>query len=111
MAMHDFGIISEAITDSDDFQSYEPEKYGCIKIDDDYIENLIPLFLEIPTFFHHLSQKETGLDYFGITLIPPKSCKSFAEVFKAQKSSVYSELVELLEKAAKENRFVIHYGL
>lgn len=111
MAKHEFGIINEMITENDDFLDYEPEKYGCIKIDDDYIENLMPLFLEIPTFFHRLSWRETGLNYIGITLIPPESCEKFADVFEAQNCSFYNELILLLKNANEENKFVIHYGL
>ena len=111
MAKHDFGIIEKAITELDDFQDYEPEKYGCIKVDDDYIESLMPAFLEIPTFFHRLSWKETGLNYIGITLIPPESCEKFAGVLQVQSCSAYGELINLFIKAKKENKFVIHYGL
>lgn len=111
MARHEFGIIDGPLSESDNFQEYEPEKYGCISIDDDYIENLMPYFENIPTFFHRLTWRETGLNYIGITLIPPMSCKLFSQVFKKQQNPAYDRLCELLDLAEKENKFVIHYGL
>lgn len=111
MARHEFGIMQHLPRGDEDFVGYEPQKYGCINIDDDYIEALMPSFNHIPTFYHRLTQQETGLNYIGITLIPPKSCGALSEVFKAQKNSVYNELCSLLDLAEKEQKFVIHYGL
>ncbi len=111
MARHEFGIIDRVLSEKDNFQSYEPEKYGCITIDDDYIENLMPSFDDIPTFFHRLTWQETGLNYIGITLIPPSSCGRFSKILKDTKNSVYDSLCTLFDTAEKENKFVIHYGL
>ncbi len=111
MARHEFGIMDTTPRGDEDFQSYEPEKYGCVSIDDEYIENLVSEFEDIVTYWHRLSWKMTGLNYIGITLIPPKSCGRFSEILKAQKNSVYGELCGLLDTAKAQEKFVIHYGL
>ncbi len=111
MASHEFGIMKTMPRGDENFQSYEPEKYGCISIDDEHIENLVSEFEDIVTYWHRLSWKMTGLNYIGITLIPPKSCGALSEIFKAQKSPVYDELCGLLDKAKAQEKFVIHYGL
>ena len=111
MARHEFGIIGRELTNEDDFQEYEPEKYGCISIDDDYIEGIMPFFEHIPTYFHRLTWRETGLNYVGITLIPPESCIKFANVLKKLDGVEYSGLIALFEEAYRSKRYVIHYGL
>lgn len=111
MAKHEFGIIDRILSESDNFQDYEPEKYGCICIDDEYIEKLMPSFESIPTFFHRLTWQETGLNYIGITLIPPSSCKKFSDILKGLSDGVYDELCKLFDRAFEKDRFVIHYGL
>lgn len=111
MAKHEFGIMQSLPRGDEDFVEYEPQKYNCISIDDEHIEALVQDFEDIPAYCHSLSRKMTGLNYIGITLIPPKSCVEFSNVFKLRKNSVYDELCLLLDKAAKEQKFVIHYGL
>ena len=111
MARHEFGIIDSTPSENDNFEDYEPEKYNCISIDDEHIEKLMPCFEDIPTYFHRLSWKESGLNYIGITLIPPQSCQKFSGVLQKQHKAVYCELISLFQKAEKENKFVIHYGL
>ena len=38
MASHEFGIMQEAPVLGQRFDEYEPDKYHCIKVDDDVLE-------------------------------------------------------------------------
>lgn len=44
MAKYEFGIIDNIPTDKDIFDTYEPDKYNCIEIEDGFIE---PILIEL----------------------------------------------------------------
>lgn len=56
MAEHEFGIMAENPVRGVRYDHYEPWKYGCISIHDDYIEPLLAKLAEIdffdPAFFY-----------------------------------------------------------
>ena len=91
------------------YDRYEPEKYVCISVDDDYVAAIADRLTAIDFYWHTLSAKGGGLAYCGITLIPPSSHHAFIGVIEGD--SHLSELKELLEKALDEDKWVIHYGL
>ena len=109
MAKHEFGIMYTAPTIEQDYNNYEPEKYHCISVEDDNIEPLLKEFSAIPCYWNSLRRAKKGLAYCGVTIIPPHSLKEFISVIdnKAQ----FHELKELFQKADKENKFVIHFGI
>ena len=41
MAKHEFGIMESAPVSGKRYDEYEPKKYNCISVDDDYIEGSI----------------------------------------------------------------------
>jgi len=118
MAKHEFGII-EFFEENKWYSDYEPEKYNCISVNDDLIEELITKYNEelmtIKTYFQVTIQPGTGLDYCGVTLIPPESLKQFREIIvKANSRHQSQELRLLIEKvsdAISKNRYLIHYGI
>lgn len=110
MARHHFGLLPNP-PGSERYKSFEPEKYGCIAVDDAYIEPLLPEFDGIPCFWHTCQVPGNNLAYCGITLIPPESAPRFAEVFRRHDSSRYQALLSLLTQAAKEGKYIIHYGI
>jgi hypothetical protein len=109
MAKHEFGIMPEAPRRGERYDRYEPEKYACISVDDDYVEAITERLTAIDFYWHTLSVKGKGLAYCGITLIPPSSLYAFIGVIEGDTN--LSELKELLEKALDEDKWVIHYGL
>ncbi len=109
MATHEFGIMPEAPLPGKRYNQYEPWKYDCISVDDELIESIIPELESIDFFWHALSFKGMGLAYTGVTLIPPSSLSGF--LARINDDPGWKELKELLEKAKKENKWVIHYGL
>ena len=80
MAKHDFGIMTTAPRPGVRYDEYEPQKYNCISVDDDYVEILDGKSLDVPVFYHTLDYPAHGLNYCGITLIPPLSAIMLAGI-------------------------------
>jgi len=118
LAKHEFGII-DSFEENKWYSNYEPEKYNCISVSDDLIEELIIKYNEeltaIKTYFQVTTQPGTGLDYYGVTLIPPESLRQFRKVIvKANDHCQSQELKLLIEKisdAISKDRYLIHYGI
>ena len=109
MAKHEFGIMESAPVSGKRYDEYEPKKYNCISVDDDYIEGMIDELLIFDSFCHTIDIPMKGLNYIGITLIPPESLEAFLIVIG--NGSEYAELKGLLIDAKNRNKYVIHYGL
>ena len=108
MAKHEFGIMESAPVSGKRYDEYESKKYNCISVDDDYIEGIEQLLI-FDSFRHTIDIPMKGLNYIGITLIPPKSLDEFLTVIGD--GSEYAELRELLIDAKNRKLYVIHYGL
>lgn len=111
MAKHEFGIMEETPTEDDFFTNYEPQKYNCIEIHDDFIEPILMDLLSIKCFWHNLKRKEKGLAYCGITLIPPKSLVSFINILLSQSKNEYIPLINLAYEAKEKDKYIIHFGI
>lgn len=111
----EFGIIDKFEKNKDYSCNYEPEKYNCISINDNILNEWWSDLTLIKTYFHSYSRPSFALARWGVTLIPPESLKAFYNIIlkdKKSKSSVeLIELMVLLRKAIEENKFVIHYGI
>ena len=118
MAKHEFGII-DTFEENKWYSKYEPEKYNCISVSDDIIEDLIIKYNEelmaIKTYFQVTTQPGKGLDYCGVTLIPPESLGQLRDVVVMAnnhlKSIEIQLLIEKITKALKENKYLIHFGI
>ena len=108
MAKHEFGIMESAPVNGKRYDEYEPKKYNCISVDDDYIKGIDQLLI-FDSFCHTIDIPMKGLNYIGITLIPPKSLDAFLSVIGD--GSEYADLRKLLIDAMSRNKYVIHYGL
>ena len=93
------------------FDKYGPEKFELIKINDDFIEPLLPEFQCIRCYWHTLKCSGMNLAYCGITLIPPESVDSFISIFNKHYKEPYNEIIALFEKAKIRDKYVIHYGI
>ncbi len=109
MAKHEVGIMTDDPRPDERYDEYEPWKYGCIAVDDTDLESIAPKLNALDFYWHTLSVKGKGLAYCGITLVPPCSLKPFIAVIAD--NSELCELKKLLEKAWRQNKWVIHYGL
>lgn len=109
MARHEFGIMENAPKPQKRYDEYEPQKYNCISVDDEYVEKIDATLNDIDFYWHTLDVPAKGIAYTGITLIPPTSIQAFAAVIK--EIAALNELKDLLEKALADNKWVIHFGL
>ncbi len=111
MVYHEFGVMENSPYESERFDKYEPEKYNCIKIHDDFIEPLLDEFKTIPCYWHTIKEPEMNLAYCGITLIPPESIDAFITIFKSHCKEHYNEIIALFEQAQKRDKYIIHFGI
>ncbi len=109
MAKHEFGIMKTAPAKGKRYDKYEPQKYNCISVDDIHLEDIVEKFCIIDTYWHTTDIKGKGIEYCGITLIPPESLDAFLDVIR--NNADLSELYNLAETAKKENKWIIHFGL
>lgn len=106
---HEFGIMPRIPQTGERYDDYEPQKFGCIAIDADRIDEILEPLAETEFFWHTVDVRGMGLACCGITLIPPQSAEKMLEILPRDED--FLPLIELLEKAVADNSFVIHYGL
>lgn len=111
MAKHDFGIMQNEPMNNARFDVSEPEKYHCIQLHDDFIEDILMDLENVPCYWHTLQVPGKGLAYCGITLIPPQSIELFIQILSSQHQSEYNDLISLANQAKKENKYIIHFGI
>lgn len=109
MAKHEFGIMNVKPKPNKRYDSYEPEKYDCISVHDDYIEPLLEKLAVLECFWHTLDRPEKNLAYCGVTLIPPSSFNEFIEILDGTIGT--EELRRLILRAKQEEKFIIHFGI
>ncbi|WP_349948748.1 hypothetical protein ABFV83_10135 [Lacrimispora sp. BS-2] len=111
----EFGIIDTFDKNKDYGDEYTPQKYNCVAIDDEVVSDWWDRLLTMKTYFHCYSRPETALTRYGITLIPPESLDLFYDIVanntKKEFTSQISCLLDLIQKAKNENKFIIHYGV
>jgi hypothetical protein len=111
MAKHEFGIMQTEPSANERFDAYEPQKYNCIAIDDDFIEPIMINLQEIDCYWHTLKRPEKGLAYCGITLIPPESMDVLIKILSSQNKKEYASLIDLAHQAKESRKYIIHYGI
>lgn len=116
--VHEFGVIDSLKDYAED--QYEPEKYHCISLEDDFLAMIYEGELKekierLETYAHHPQRPYQGLCYYGITLIPPKSLAAFLEIIQGA-YEVYQipdleRLIDKINSAIQGNKWMIHYGI
>ena len=109
MANHEFGIMQIPPQSGQRFDEYEPEKYNCISVNDDHIENILEKLNDIDFYWHTLDVSGKGIAYCGVTLIPPSSMQKFITVIENMPE--LHQLKDLLTQALNENKWIIHFGI
>lgn len=116
--IHEFGIV-DCIEENKEY-TYEPEKYNCISIDGELIDEIYHKgfgnkMKELNTFADNTNRPYKDLAYYGITLIPPSSLQHFQDIIISEnviyKSQEFQALIEMITVAIKEGRWLIHYGI
>lgn len=80
MLKHEFGIMMADPEPGQIFEEYEPEKYDCIAVGDEYVQAVAEKLAGVRVYWHGVDRTKAGLVYHGISLIPPES---IAEVIEA----------------------------
>jgi hypothetical protein len=111
MIYHEFGIVNKIPTYKKRFDRYEPQKYNCIRIDDNLIEPILVKLDSVDCYYHTLQKPGKGLDYFGITLIPPNSMNEFIKVLSSQNEIDLIPLISMVKQAEQSGKFIIHFGI
>ena len=109
MAYHEFGIMQIPPQKGQRYDEYEPNKYDCISVNDDYIENILEQLCDIDFYWHTLDISGKGIAYCGVTLIPPSSMQKFIAVI--ENIFELNQLKKILSKALDENKWIIHFGI
>jgi len=52
LAKHEFGIMQIAPEKGKRYDEYEPQKYDCISVNDDYLEDIVADFNHIDFYWH-----------------------------------------------------------
>ena len=111
----EFGIIDDFDTNKDYGDSYEPERYHCVAICDDALDDWWERLTEMKSYFHCFNRPSKALARWGITIIPPESLSLLIDIIRTETKIEFqedaSEIVLLLEEAKRKNKFVIHYGI
>ena len=109
MIDHKFGMMPAPPAPGQRYDAYEPQKYGCIAVQDDDLLLLAGHLRGIRCYWYTLDRPEWGLAWYGITLIPPTSLDALIE--SVWKNERLSDLFALLAQAQREGRWVIHFGI
>ncbi len=112
----DFGVIERIEPEKDysiiDDYGHVYELYRCVSVPDDIVNEWILPAAGIPSFLGSLSRAFSGIDHYGVTLLPPESIGAFlaiVEHYRSDKS--VAELVKLLITARKMRYYVICFGI
>ncbi|MGN0548917.1 MAG: hypothetical protein ACI4IM_04910 [Acutalibacteraceae bacterium] len=109
MAIHEFGIMEHEPLVGERFDDYEPQKYNCVSVDDENILALSERLSQIQFYWHSVDITGNGLAYCGITLISPEKANEMLNIIKDIPE--LSELTVLLNRAYREGKYVIHFGI
>ena len=82
LARHELGIMQNAPKPRKRYDEYEPQKYNCISVDNEYVEIIDANLHNADFYWHTLDGPAKGLAYTGVTLIPPTSIQAFIAVIK-----------------------------
>ena len=121
-----FGII-DILDEHRDYSNFKVDEsfedklneHHCVSVPDDIINSWWENLLTMKSYYHEYSRLSTALARWGVTLIPPESLDLFHNIIMSNTSSEFikkctddvNNLLALVEKAKKENKFVIHYGV
>lgn len=80
-----------------------------LPVEDDLLEPLFPRWARLPVYWESLEQLGRGIDGCGLNLIPPQSGRAMLAGVKSAPG--LANLAALLEQAAKEEKWILLYGL
>ncbi len=121
MPAHEFIALSDTEWRSTKFVGHYEELVKaneCVIVRDSIIMHNYKMFKSVLTHFvcTEIPTEETGLNYYGITVIPNSSLPKFIDVlyhlhYAHNESRGISKLITLSTKAKKENKAIVHFGI
>lgn len=88
------------------------KKHNCISVNEDFFDEVINKVENIDTYFQSYDNKGKCINPCGVTLIPPQSLLSLINViYSLENSNKAKSLIKLINKAHKENKFIICFGI
>lgn len=114
MIKAEFGIIKK-LDHSKDYSSYEPERYNCIAVNDEYITDWWEQLVTMKTYFHCMDRPNFALARWGVTIIPPESLPTLLNIVLSDKRfGTDDNLVDLarkIQEAIQLKEYMIHFGV
>ena len=124
----EFGIISNfdknydySVFNTNMFSNWKEmtNSYNCISIPFDTINSIYSYFKNMQTYACIYGIDMSGIDLYGVTLIPPTSICDLIQTKNTLCNSInikddnanVKKLFDLFEKAASRNRYVICFGV
>lgn len=111
---HEFGVLDATIRHSS-YDEYEPERYDCVSVDGEWVDEFIDELNQMRTYSHSYDRPGFGLEECGVTLIPHESLALFYQVVKAMmythESEQLNQLLAKITQAQVEQKDMIHFGL
>ena len=65
MLKHQFGIMMTDPASEQIFEEYEPDKYDCIAVDDEYVQAVAEKLARVSVYWHGLDRPESGWRIMG----------------------------------------------
>lgn len=110
MLTHEF-VLCAIIPTEINYSDYS--KDDMVIVSDDFIlENNIHID-KVKMHCQYLGNMINGLDYYGITIIPPDTAKELKKELlgQCQDSCDLRKLINVLDKAIESQCYVIHFGI
>ena len=108
---HQFGIIEEFHPGSGEYEEYAPERYGCVSVDDDLLQEAFDRLRDLDTFWHRGDRPARGFAAYGITLVPPESLPAFLAELRREGRPEFLPLAEKVREAIRQGNYMIHFGI
>jgi hypothetical protein len=117
-----FGLIDH-FDPNKDYSLAEPgdtlwtifDRYHCINIPDDAINEWWYRLEAMDTFLHSIDRPARNLARYGVTLIPPSSFELFRDVILSETIRQYQtfvgDLIKMITNASLAGKFLIHFGV
>ncbi len=110
MTAHRFGIMNRTPQFSENYYRFDTDVCdSLIEVEAQLLNVLIPEMCKIDFYSQTVGVICKGLNFSGVTLMPPVSVCAFLEITRRREE--LKELHSLMSKAYMENKYVIHFGV
>ena len=112
--VHQFGIIDN-FDKQKIYKDFEPEKYGCVTVSDDIVSLWCYHTETMLCYTGDTTKISRGLAMCGVTIIPPESLTKFVQIVETKTPRLHAaevdELIKAIDKAIRQDKYMIHFGV